>query len=93
MGEPGGGKAEISNRILSKFHVINYTIPSEANMKRIFETIGAFKFQVFDEEVKNLAEPLAIATINLFNIIQDTFLPIPAKSHYVFNMRDVSKVF
>jgi dynein heavy chain len=62
-------------------------------MKRIFETIASFKFQVFDEEVKNLAEPLAIATINVFNIIQEQFLPTPAKSHYVFNMRDVSKVF
>lgn len=40
MGKPGGGRAEISNRITSKFHVINYTIPSEANMKRIFETIA-----------------------------------------------------
>ena len=40
-----------------------------------------------------MAEPLAIATINIFNIIQDQFLPTPAKSHYVFNMRDVSKVF
>jgi dynein heavy chain len=93
MGKPGGGRAEISNRILSKFHVINYTIPSETNMKRIFDTIAQFKFQVFDEEIKNLSEPLAIATINLFNIIQEQFLPTPAKSHYVFNMRDVSKVF
>jgi len=71
MGKPGGGRAEISTRILSKFHIINYTIPSESNMKRIFETIGYVKFQEFDEEVKNLAEPLAIATINLFNIIQE----------------------
>jgi dynein heavy chain len=93
MGKPGGGRAEISNRILSKFHVINYTIPSEVNMKRIFDTIAQFKFAHFDEEIKNLSEPLAIATINLFNIIQEQFLPTPAKSHYVFNMRDVSKVF
>jgi len=93
MGKPGGGRAEISSRILSKFHVINYTIPSESNMKSIFATIGSFKFSNFDEEVKNLAEPLATATINLFNIIQEQFLPTPAKSHYVFNMRDVSKVF
>jgi len=93
MGKPGGGRAEISNRITSKFHLINYTTPSETNMKRIYETIGAFKFQTFDEEIKNLSEPLAIATINVFNIVQEQFLPTPAKSHYVFNMRDVSKVF
>jgi dynein heavy chain, axonemal len=93
MGKPGGGRAEISNRIVSKFHLINYTTPSETNMKRIYETIGAFKFQTFDEEIKNLSEPLAIATINVFNVVQEQFLPTPAKSHYVFNMRDVSKVF
>ena len=62
-------------------------------MKKIFETIAAFKFQIFDEEIKNLSDPLALATINLFNIIQENFLPTPAKSHYIFNMRDISKVF
>ena len=93
MGKPGGGRAEISPRIVSKFHLINYTVPSELNMKKIFETIATFKFQVFDEEIKNLSEPLAVSTIALFNLIQEHFLPTPAKSHYVYNMRDVSKVF
>jgi dynein heavy chain len=69
MGKPGGGRAEISHRIVSKFHLINYTIPSETNMKKIFETIAMFKFQVFDEEIKNMSEPLAISTITLFNLI------------------------
>lgn len=69
MGKPGGGRAEISKRLLSKFHVVNYTIPTETQMKKIFETIAMFKFQVFEEEVKNLSEPLAIGTINLFNAI------------------------
>ena len=62
-------------------------------MKRIFETIAQFKFSNFDEDIKSLSEPLALSTINLFNTIQENFLPTPAKSHYVFNMRDISKVF
>lgn len=93
MGKPGGGRAEISNRILSKFHVINFTVPNELNMKMIFQTIAAHKFSTFDEEIRNQAEPLALATIILFNTVQREFLPTPAKSHYIFNMRDVSKVF
>ena len=44
MGKPGGGRAEISPRILSKFHIINYTIPTQSNMRKIFETIGIYKF-------------------------------------------------
>mmetsp|Transcript_21619 Transcript_21619/g.15864 ORF Transcript_21619/g.15864 Transcript_21619/m.15864 type:complete len:349 (+) Transcript_21619:1203-2249(+) len=93
MGKPGGGRAEISKRIMSKFHIINYTVPAEAQMKKIFETIVSHKFHNFEEEIKGLSEFLALGTINLFNAIQENFLPSPAKSHYVFNMRDISKVF
>jgi dynein heavy chain, axonemal len=93
MGKPGGGRAEISKRLMSKFHIINYTIPTEMQMKKIFETIVSHKFSNFEEEIKGLSEFLAMATINLFNTIQENFLPTPTKSHYVFNMRDISKVF
>ena len=93
MGKPGGGRAEISQRLMSKFHIINYTIPDDTQMKRIYESIAAYKLQGFEEEVKNLVEAMVISTINLFSIISEKFLPTPAKSHYVFNMRDISKVF
>lgn len=93
MGKPGGGRAEISNRILSKFHLINFTVPSEKNMKKIYETIASHKFAQFDEDIRNQSEYLAMATISLFFLVQKDFLPTPAKPHYIFNMRDVSKVF
>ena len=93
MGKPGGGRAHISERMLSKFHLINYTMPNEANLKRIFENLAIFKFHNFPEEIKALCEPLAVGSIQLFNSISEQFLPTPAKSHYVFNMRDISKVF
>jgi len=44
MGKPGGGRAEISPRMLSRFHVINYTVPTESNLKKIFETLAITKF-------------------------------------------------
>jgi hypothetical protein len=31
MGPPGGGRAEVTERMTSKFHLINYTVPSETN--------------------------------------------------------------
>jgi dynein heavy chain len=62
-------------------------------MNKIFFTIALTKFQSFFEEVKSQCEPLAQATINIYNQMIENFLPTPAKSHYVFNMRDISKVF
>ena len=35
---------------------------------------------------------IALATLNVYNAVADNFLPTPKKSHYVFNMRDISKV-
>jgi len=29
MGKPGGGRAEISMRLTSKFHILNFTIPTD----------------------------------------------------------------
>jgi len=61
-------------------------------VQKIFQSILSNKFADFDEEIKPLAEPLAIATINLFKIVSEQFLATPGKSHYQFNMRDMSKV-
>lgn len=33
------------------------------------------------------------ATIEIYNTIRKELLPTPAKSHYTYNMRDLSKVF
>lgn len=92
MGPPGGGRAEISKRVLSKFAVLNFTFPTDKQVQRIFQTILVHKFSEFDEDIKLLSEPLSIATLSLFKNISEQFLPTPAKSHYVFNMRDMSKV-
>lgn len=33
------------------------------------------------------------ATVEIYNTIRAELLPTPAKSHYTYNMRDLSKVF
>jgi dynein heavy chain len=93
MGPPGGGRAAISPRFQSQFHLINFVNPAEAQIKRIFATLCAHKFQDFREDVKAQVEPITMASMALYNVVMDKFLPTPAKCHYLFNLRDVSKVF
>lgn len=69
------------------------TFPSEQSINRIFSTILNQKLQDFEEDVKALGEPITQATIEIFNAVTSQLLPTPARIHYLFNLRDISKVF
>jgi len=43
-------------------------------------------------DVQALAEPTVHITIQLYDAMCAEMLPTPSKSHYTFNLRDVSKV-
>ncbi len=42
-------------------------------------------------QLVQLAGPLVDASISLFHELQKNLLPTPKKSHYTFNLRDLSK--
>ncbi|XP_064408838.1 dynein axonemal heavy chain 2 [Latimeria chalumnae] len=93
MGPPGGGRTAISGRLQSRFNLINMTFPTESQIKRIFGTMINQKLQDFEEEVKPIGNVITQATLEIYNAIVQKFLPTPAKIHYLFNLRDISKVF
>lgn len=47
----------------------------------------------FQEPVKILVNDIVQASIEMYETIRREKLPIPSKFHYMFNLRDVSKVF
>ena len=67
-------------------------IPKESQIKRIFGTMINQKLQDFDEDVKPLGDIMTQATIEIYNFISTRMLPTPTKIHYLFNLRDISKV-
>lgn len=69
--------------------------PSDSNLKKIFGSIlkGFFTALNFSESVKKLSEPLVLSTLDFYKTIRKELLPIPSKFHYMFNLRDISKVF
>lgn len=50
------------------------------------------KLQDFEEEVKPIGNVVTKATWDMYNTVVQRFLPTPAKIHYLFNLRDISKV-
>uniref|UniRef100_W5N7B2 Dynein axonemal heavy chain 2 n=1 Tax=Lepisosteus oculatus TaxID=7918 RepID=W5N7B2_LEPOC len=93
MGPPGGGRTHISGRLQSRFNLINMTFPTESQIKRIYGTMINQKLQEFEEEVKPIGDVVTQATLDIYSAIVHRFLPTPAKIHYLFNLRDISKVF
>jgi len=92
MAPPGGGRNAFSQRIMSCFYSVNMTAPSNAQLKRIFSTMLNSKLADFDDEIKPLGDPLTQGTIEVYSMISEELLPTPAKSHYLFNTRDLAKV-
>ena len=70
---------------------------SEETLRIIFSSIlNAFLVaKKFPKEIIELGESnkVVLGTLNMYANIQKELLPTPMKSHYVFNLRDVSKVF
>lgn len=92
---PGGGRSPVTARFTRHFSLFNMPAPSESVMKRIFGAIysGWSAAHGFKVAIQKLAEPIVASTIELYQSITKELLPTPAKSHYTFNLRDMSKVF
>lgn len=95
MQHPGGGKNDIPNRLKRNFFIFNLVLPSITSINDIYGQMlgGRFTSVNFEEETLDVVNKLTSATIQLWKIMKSKMLPTPAKFHYVFNMRDLSRVF
>jgi dynein heavy chain len=64
-------------------------------MRSIFDAIlkEFLNLNHFPETVRKSSHMAVAATVDLYTQITQKLLPIPAKFHYTFNLRDVAKVF
>ncbi|OHS94615.1 Dynein heavy chain family protein [Tritrichomonas foetus] len=93
MCPPGGGRQPISKRLQSKFILFAVSQPSDSQLKRIYNNLLGSHVAGFGEEVQQIVESLTNATLDLFQNVQKQFLPTPKKSHYIFNLRDMNRVY
>ncbi|XP_069475795.1 dynein axonemal heavy chain 10 [Ambystoma mexicanum] len=93
MGKAGGGRNEVDPRFLSLFSVFNVPFPSDEALHRIYFSILSGHFETFNEDIANIADKLTSCTLELYSIIVRDLPPTPSKFHYIFNLRDLSRIY
>ncbi|MEW5299252.1 MAG: hypothetical protein WDW36_002285 [Sanguina aurantia] len=94
-GRRGGGCNSVTNRYLRHFSVVSMTAFDNENLGIIFTALVDWWFRKhsYPPSLTRLGKPLVAASLEVYRRAQATLLPTPTKSHYTFNLRDVSKVF
>ena len=90
---PSGGRNPVTPRLFRHFNMLWVPDLSPQSMKQIFSQIlKGYLSMKEDGTLASLADLIIKAAVEIYQSVIQEFLPTPAKSHYTFNLRDLSKV-
>eukprot|EP01065_Artemidia_motanka_P041378 TRINITY_DN5358_c0_g3_i1.p1 TRINITY_DN5358_c0_g3~~TRINITY_DN5358_c0_g3_i1.p1 ORF type:complete len:4876 (+),score=1837.91 TRINITY_DN5358_c0_g3_i1:119-14629(+) len=97
MAPPGGGRNSLDPRFVSLYAVFNITFPSDDAVDSIYTKILQRHVQEFPgggaEKLMPAVGKICGLTMDVYKLLIKTLPPTPAKFHYIFNLRDLSRVF
>lgn len=93
-GLPGGSRQDVYARFLNHFNVFSINTFGEETMHRIFVNVlmHGFKRCGHGNDVFQTTNQIVNATQQIYKSVQSDLRATPAKSHYIFNLRDISRV-
>lgn len=93
MGPPGGGKSPLTQRFQRHFNIITYTLLGKESITMIFLKILRAFIGPYSEGINAMIPQLVDSCQVVYNNVAANLKPTPSKSHYTFNLRDISKIF
>ncbi|KAM4891097.1 dynein axonemal heavy chain 10 [Sylvia borin] len=93
MGKAGGGRNEVDPRFISLFSVFNIPFPSEQSLNLIYYSILKGHTATFNQPISAISDKITLCTLELYKRIVTDLPPTPSKFHYIFNLRDLSRVY
>ncbi|KAL9909718.1 dynein heavy chain at 62B [Glossina fuscipes fuscipes] len=93
-GLPGGSRQDVYPRFLNHFNIFSINTFSDDTMNRIFVNVlmNGFRKTGHGNDVFLIANQIVNSTQQIFKLIQAEMRATPAKSHYIFNLRDIARV-
>lgn len=93
MTPPGGGNNPVDPRLMTLYSTFNITSPSREATEKIYTSILEKHVLEFSEDIRNIVPKITSATLSLYGTIQAQLPRTPVKFHYIFNLRDLSRVY
>ncbi|XP_032594376.1 dynein axonemal heavy chain 6 [Drosophila grimshawi] len=88
---PGGGRNLLTPRFVRHFALFSLPKPNEETLTQIFNGILLGFLSTFSSAIRALSEPMVHACVDVYMRVANVMLPTPDRSHYIFNLRDLSK--
>lgn len=94
MGPPGGSRNHVDPRFISLFNVIEMQFPTSENLTAIFDTMLKQHCTIgLGEDTQSAIDAITPMTLSLYETILESLPPTPTRFHYVFNLRDLVRIF
>jgi dynein heavy chain, axonemal len=93
MGPPGGARNNVDPRFISMFNVFEIQFPSHDNLRTIFQSVLLSHVAALSEDIRAASAMLTDITLATYSFITEKLPPTPSRFHYIFNLRDLSRLF
>ncbi|KAH9515000.1 Dynein heavy chain 10, axonemal [Bulinus truncatus] len=93
MGKAGGGRNETDPRFVSLFSVFNMTFPDQTSLLKIYVSILDGHVRPFESDLVRYVVKITEMTMELYSHLIKELPPTPSKFHYIFNLRDLSRIY